>query len=135
MEEFRTETPIAAYRLMDGIFQCILKPDLIVDERLAKRLVAERLSVLKGDSFPTLIIIPSEHLLYENGANHYLASDEGLKQVSALAIVVKTPLRNLLSNISMLFYKNSVPFRLFTSRREAQLWLFDYVKDKELVEF
>ena len=53
----------------------------------------------------------------------------------ASALIVDTPLQNLLKNFSLLFYKQSVPFRLFNKENDALLWLFKFIKEEASYEF
>lgn len=131
LDKLRADTSYATFELKDGILCCWLKPDLIVDLRTAEKINAQRLRLIKDATFPTLIVVHKRYLHLEKTAFNYFGSEEGLKQVSAMGLVIQQPLRTLLTNFSMLFQRQTVPMRLFSNRAEARLWLFEYV-DMEL---
>lgn len=131
MEDFRAETYVATYKLDDGMLSCRIKPDQIIDGRLAERITRERLEVCKGEIFPTLIEIPGKYLLLENGGLQFFGSEDGLKDTVALAIVMRSNIRTILTRFNFMFSKQRVPFRVFTSRSEAKLWLFGFMLDSE----
>ncbi len=134
MEDFQSETYVARYRLDDGMLSCVIKADQIIDQRLAERITRERKEFCFDHVFPTLIIIPKKNLLMETEALHYLGSAAGVEGTSAMAVVMHSTVRRLLTNFNLLFYKQRVPFRLFTSKAEAKLWLFDFILDEESLE-
>lgn len=131
MNDFRSETHVAIYKLVDGMCVCTIKRDQIVDGRFAKKITEERLELMGENAWPTLIVIPRQHLLMENDAVQYFGSNEGLRSTVAQAVVIQSSLRRLLSNFNFMFKSQTAPFRVFTSRSEAKLWLFDYILDKE----
>lgn len=131
MNDFRSETHVAIYKLIDGMCVCTIKSDQIIDGRFAKKITEERKELMGDSAWPTLVVIPRRHLLVENDAVQYLGSNEGLAGTVAQAVVIQSSLRRILSNFNFMFRSQNVPFRVFTSRSEAKLWLFDYVLDKE----
>lgn len=128
----RTETTRQIIELEDDMVICSLKPELIIDLDNAKTIVQQRLDFCKGTDFPTMMIINDDYLLFENPAFEYFSSKEGLRNVSALAIVMHSPLRKVLTNFSLLFYRHTVPFRVFTSVDKARIWLFGYIAENML---
>jgi len=135
MNDSRSESHVAIYKLIDGMCVCTIKSDQIIDGRFAKKITEERRVLMGEESWPTLVIIPRRHLLVENDAVQFLGSADGLIGTVAQAVVIQSPLRRVLSNFNFMFKNQKVPFRVFTSRSEAKLWLFDYILDKEELEF
>lgn len=131
MNDFRAETHVAIYKLIDGMSVCTIKRDQIVDARFAKKIIDERQELLGDQAWPSLIVIPRQHLLLENDAVQFFGSKEGVAETVAQAVVIQSSLRRVLSNFNFMFKSQKVPFRVFTSRSEAKLWLFDYILDKE----
>lgn len=127
--EERTESSRQAIQVEDDMLICKLKPELIIDIENARVIVCERQDFTKGKIFPTMVIIDDDYLLFERDAFEYFSSADGLANVSAMAIVMKSPLRKILTNFSLLFYKHLVPLRLFTSEAKAKVWLFGYMKE------
>ena len=128
MEDFRSETYVAIYRYVDGMLICIIKKDQIIDRRLAERVTRERLEIVGENRFPTLIILPQSHLMLERSAFEYFGSKAGVKSSLAMALVMRSTIRSILTNINFLFYNQKVPFRVFTKRAEAKLWLFGFIE-------
>lgn len=131
MVELNRNTSIASYQLVDGILVCRLVNELIIDERLAVRLVAEIEELELEELAPLLLVIPENRLLLELEAFRLLASEDGCQGICAIAIVLESSLRALLLNMSSLLVRSKLPLRIFKSRGEARLWLFNYILDKE----
>ncbi len=125
LDDFRSETPQAYYRYQDGILTIELKPDLIIDLRTAERIERFRLEMTHDIRVPVLLVIPSSYLLLDREAFHFFGSATGVHGCLAKAIVLHAPLRVILRNFSLAFYRHESPLRLFTSRSDAKMWLFD----------
>lgn len=133
MTQLNLNTRKASYRLEDGILICELKSDLIIDLKTAVGLVNERIKITKGHQYPFMLII-KDYLLLDNDAFKYFGTKEGVQNLMASAVIIESSLQKLITNFNLLFYRNSVPFRIFNKEREAQLWLFDYIKDNQKYE-
>ncbi|MFT4678405.1 MAG: hypothetical protein ACI84C_002849 [Flavobacteriales bacterium] len=131
MVELSRNTSIARYQLVDGILVCRLKNELIIDERLAMRIAAEFAEMELDELIPFLLVVPENRLLLEPEAFRYLASQAGSNGTCAIAVVLESSLRALLINVSSFLVRSEVPLRIFKSRGEARLWLFNYILDKE----
>lgn len=58
------------------------------------------------------------------------AGQESGSTFSAVALLSKTPIGNIIANFYLTFYaKSHVPCRLFTSEREAIAWLKGFIKE------
>ena len=134
LEDFRSETPQAHYRFADGILSIELKPELIIDELTARRIEHFRKEMTGTHEVPVLMVIPGDHLLLDKQAFQYFGSQEAMKACMAKALVIQAPLRVLLVNFSLSFYKQSRPFRLFTNRGDAKMWLFGHLQIDRISE-
>ena len=132
-EDFRSENYFATYKLSDGILTVEFKPDVIIDLRVAKKVVAARHDLVRGHTYTTMTVINNDYLLLEKDAYRYLGSADGVKYMSAGAIVINSPLRRILTNFQLTFYKQKVPLRVFSARSDARLWLLNYINDKEQI--
>ena len=130
LDDFKSETPQAFFRYSDGILVVELKPELIIDLRTIRRMERFRKVMSMGFELPVLIVIPKDHLLLDKEAFQYLGSKEAMDGCVAKAIVIKAPLRVILKNFSLAFLKADKPFRLFVSRSEAKMWLFDHITEE-----
>lgn len=125
LDDFRSETPQAYFRFQDGILSIEVKPDSIIDLRTVERIERFRTEMTRGFEVPVLLIIPDNYLLLDKDAYQKFGAIESMEGCSAKAIVLKAPLRVLLRNFSLVFYRQSKPLRLFVSKSEAKMWLFD----------
>jgi hypothetical protein len=61
---------------------------------------------------------------------NYYSSQDGLLATKALALLVQSPITQLMANIFISLDQPPVPTRLFTSEDAAVAWLKTYVQDK-----
>ena len=125
LEDFRSETPQAYYRYLDGILVIEIKSEMIIDFANARRIERFRREMTFGTDVPVLLLIPPSYLLFDKEAFQFFGSEEGMEGCLAKAIVMKAPLRVLLRNFSLSFYRQPIPLRMFLSKSEAKMWLFD----------
>ncbi len=130
LKEFRRETDQASYRLVDGILLIELKSELILDERIVRRIEEKRIEFIEGDQFPTLLIIPNNYLLLDKVAFKLFGGEKGVEGCTAKAIVIQSSIRRLMLNFRMSFFSKKRPIRVFTNKNEARLWLFSFIKDQ-----
>lgn len=133
LEDFRSETPQARFHLVDGMLMIDLKHESIVDLQTVQRIEHFRKEMTLHLNVPVLIRVPNDYLLIDEEAFRYFGSEEAMDGCLAKALVIKAPLRVLLTNFSLNFYHQSKPFRLFTSRNEAKMWLFKQLDIDELM--
>lgn len=129
LDDFKSETPQAFFRYSDGILVVEMKDELIIDLRTVQRMERFRKEMTIGFELPVLIVIPKDHLLLDKDAFQFLGSEDAMKGCLAKAIVIKAPLRVILKNFSLSFFKHDRPLRLFVSRSEAKMWLFDHITE------
>ncbi len=132
MIDFGIETGYASYKLYDGLFSIVLKPDQIIDKQTVESINSKKMELLQEKQFPTMIIIKDDFLFSEKDGFMEFISEKGVQNSSALAIVIQAPLRRILSTFNYSFYKQRVPFRVFSKSSNAKLWLFNYITDLKL---
>ncbi len=130
MDKLNVNTRRATYKLENGVLICELKPDLIIDLKTAVGLVNERIKITGTTNYPFLLVV-KDYLLLDKDAFRYFGTKEGVQNLVASAVVIDSPLQKLITNFNMLFYRNVVPFRTFTKKSEAKLWLFGFIKKNE----
>jgi hypothetical protein len=133
LEDFSSETSQARFKLVDGMLSVDVKPDAIVDSTFVERIERFRKEMTKGLELPVLIYIPSNYLILDKEAFAAFGSESGMDGCLAKAVVISAPLRVLLLNFSLGFYRGKRPFRLFSSKSEAKMWLFSHVNVDELM--
>lgn len=127
LEDFRSETSQARFKLVDGVMSIEIKPDSIIDTLFVERIERFRKEMTRGLELPVLIHIPKNYLILDREAFATFGSESGMEGCLAKAIVIRAPLRVLLLNFSLGFYRGKHPFRIFTSRSEAKMWLFSHI--------
>lgn len=132
LDDFRSETPQAHFRYLDGILSIELKGDQIIDLLTAQRIEHVRKEMTMRNPTPVMTVIPSNYLLLDRDAFHFFGSDLAMEGCIAKAVVIPAPLRVLLLNFSLAFYKQTTPFRLFSSRSDAKMWLFGHLQMEDL---
>ncbi|MDG1260491.1 MAG: hypothetical protein P8H59_12050 [Flavobacteriales bacterium] len=131
LEDFRSETPQAFFRFADGILRISIKSEMIIDLRTIERIEHFRREMTVGWEIPVLIEVPNDRLLLDTEAFRYMFSEKGMEGCLAKAIVVNAPLRIFLRNFTALFQFATQTFRVFRSKSEAHLWLFEFLPKEE----
>jgi hypothetical protein len=110
----------------DGIlfFICHVEASLNLED--VKILVKKRLDACDGNSYPTLLEFNKTKNYATKEAREYLAT-EGEKGVSSVAFVTSSIATKLFINLYLTFYKPNMPFKMFTNRQSAVIWLKQFV--------
>ena len=93
-----------------------------VDAASAKFIAATRIRYCNEKSYPTVIDIREVKSVTKE-ARETLAVDEGIKFVSACAMLINSPVSKIIGNFFLTINKPSLPNRIFTDREEALKWL------------
>src|ERR1700758_2121498 len=104
-----------------SILYCVFSDNLEIDLNVAVHCVKERIDFSNNKSYCCLIDMRNLKFITKE-AREYLAT-EGSKYVIAGALVTDSPLSNALANIFLLINKPPVPTKLFSSEKEALIWL------------
>jgi len=115
----------------DGIVYAEYKPNLYIDMRVAKLMVASREFVSNGVDYPMLADIRNLKRVEED-ARKYLASDEAAADIKAAAIIKGGFVVNLLANWYLKIDKPPFPTRLFeaSEMKRAIRWLTLYKTER-----
>jgi hypothetical protein len=105
----------------DGVLVCTYAKNLKIDLEVAKQVSDERLRILAGNTRPCLLF--THHLNFVNKeARDYFAVD-GVKGMSALAIIPGNFIAVVATNLFITFSRPSVPTRAFKNKTLAFEWL------------
>ncbi len=115
------ENNFVSIKLDQQIVVASIKLDL-VDLKIAKESVNERIAMLGNVSYPLLINIKSVKTVTKE-ARDFLASEEGCKGVKAASILIDSVIGSMIGNFFIRISKPLVPTRLFTNEEEAKKWL------------
>ena len=93
-----------------------------IDLRVAKEIVSDRHQFCKGQTFP-ILVDTSQGRHVDRFARLYLSSQEGLKYLSAGAIVSRNGISRLSSNLYLLLSPPIIPSKIFQNENKAVAWL------------
>jgi len=100
-----------------------------IDLDLAKKLIALRIEKSGDSTYPVFVDVTDVKTVSKE-ARETLATGDGIKNMSACALVVGSPVNRLLGNFFLSVSKPGVPTRLFTSKEDALVWLSTFKKEK-----
>jgi hypothetical protein len=98
-----------------------------------KQLVNNRLKATAGKKYPVLLKMKSIKDSTKE-ARDFLASEEGGKDVLAVAVYVNSVLENMIANFFIYLNKPLVPTKVFKDETKAKEWLANYIEKNESVE-
>ena len=116
------DTTYARFELNDGILMIEFKPDIEIDLKAAKQIVADRKKMTEGKAYPGLgdtRFIKSA----TKEARTYFGSEESQEGVLAGALLVDSVFSTLLVNFFLKVTKQKMPAKMFTSKQKAMVWL------------
>ena len=120
-----TATPYIKLRMRDGILFCTYSDNLEIGLEIAKHCVKARIELAKGKAYPVLIDGRGVRFITKE-ARDYLGK-EGSAQIIAGAMIVGSPLTQMLGNIFMRLNRPASPARLFTDEEAAKIWLQKFI--------
>lgn len=115
------ENDFARFYVKDSVMHFIYKHGVSLDLNAAKEVVSDRLKAQGNQSFRILCDIRGLKSINKE-ARDYLAK-QGSQQVDAVALIVGSPARKVMSNFYLAVNKPEVPTRLFISEEEAMEYL------------
>jgi hypothetical protein len=95
----------------------------------AKKMIEERLTLSEGKSYPCLVDTTLVKTITKD-AREAFAKGDGIKNMTACALLIGSPVNRLLGNFFLSVSKPGVPTRLFTSKEDALVWLSTFKKEK-----
>ena len=112
--------------LEDSIIIGTYDKNLVIDIDLARQIVLDKLEAFQGKSYPVLMDVRNIRSVSKEAFDHF-ASDDGVQGLRALAILVSSPLTEMIANLFMVFSKPQIPTRVFRTKELAVKWLNKYV--------
>ena len=130
MEAYHNGVKVFSLDLVDGIMIGRYYAEY-VDIEIAKIAFNVGVEVTNGKKFPSIADI-SRVKEYTMEARQFLAKKEAYNSLLAGALIVKSVYQRIGGNLYLMFSKQPIPTRLFTSEAEAIEWLKQF-KPKEQV--
>ena len=121
------DTPYVYLELEDDLLTGYYKKDKKIDLAAAKQIVRDRLE-LAGDHSVLALAINLGVKNMTKEARDYLASEEGVKNLIAGAIITGSPVGSFIGNWYLSISKPLVPSRIFTKKEAAIKWLQQFRK-------
>ena len=110
----------------DKILEVTYKEGLHITYEIAEKIVKDRLSFTKGEKMPA--IIKSQGVIsIDKPAREYFASEKGIRDLSATAIIVNSDYSRLLGNFFVFVNKTKMPVKIFTDIEKSVIWLHKYI--------
>lgn len=108
----------------DGIARTHVKRGAIVTLDEAKE-NSKAVMSLEGEKYPLLVNTHGIKSITKEARDHFAVNNRATK-ITAMGIVVNSPLTKTVGNFFMKFSKPSVPSKLFSSEEKAVEWLNEY---------
>jgi hypothetical protein len=115
------ENDFAQFWISDGILFFKYKPNTIIDIKVAKCVVADRIHFQNERSYPILCDIRGV-VATEKAGRDYLAQS-GSILTQAVALIVHEKVSLIISTFYLQISKPSVPTQIFTTESEALVFL------------
>jgi hypothetical protein len=100
-----------------------------VDINIAHEITNYRLEIQKQKSYLLLSNIKAVKSSTKS-ARDFMASEEGCNGVIAAAVLINSPISNIIGNFFIRVSKPLRPTKLFTNEEDAKKWLSQFVKIK-----
>ncbi len=117
----RKETKHLILEIKDGVLFAVFKSGKIAYSD-AIEIINERLEYTEGNSYPA-IATTEKNLVIDKLAREYFRSDDGVKGLSAMAMVEDKKYTQILINFLLKFYKSPIPMSIFTTEEDAEKWI------------
>lgn len=119
------DTQYARFELKDGILLIEFKPDLEIDLKAAKQIVADRKKISEGKAYPGLGDVRFIKSASKE-ARAYFEKEESQDGVLAGAMLVDSVFSTLLVNFFLKVTKQKMPSKMFTNKQKALQWLAQF---------
>ena len=124
-----TETEFGFIKIEDSILTFIYKPQELFDEEMAEKTIEDRLKFTNYQTYPALADIRGvKNFTFE--AKEIMAK-KGTDKISAVAIIVESPVERMIANTFISVNKPEKPTRMFTNKKRALKWLGKYIENTE----
>ena len=117
MRDLYFENQFAEFWVENGILHFIYKPGVVLNLEAAKTIVADRIALQNGRSYP--VFCDMRGIKDSNKeARDYLAK-EGSALVTAVGVIIESPVTKIMVNFYLSINKPITPTRMFTDKALA----------------
>jgi hypothetical protein len=114
------------YEIRDGILYSVFIKNVLIDMPAAEIIVNERLELCNGKNYPTLF--EYDNFEYADKEVRNYMNTEGIRGMSAGAIVTKSLTVKTFFNFYVAVSKPAIPAKVFTDREKAIAWLSQFIE-------
>jgi hypothetical protein len=107
--------------ITEGIMYGKYKIENVTREK-ARDMVASRIDLCQGKAYPFFADVTKVKSIDREARNEF-SKGEGIRHMTACALLVNSPVNQVMGNFFMLVNKPGIPTKLFTSSKEALEWL------------
>ena len=118
--------PFVHLLIRDGILIGIYRKNLHINLDMAKQIVKERIRFTSGKKMAAMII-GYGIISMDKAAREFLASDEGIQGLSAIAILIDSTYSNFVGNLFLKMNKTKIPVRIFLDTHKAEKWIQQFI--------
>lgn len=116
----------------DGIL-CGIYKIKIVDLASAQQAAKERLEFTNRRDVLSLVDYSMVKTTTKE-ARDYLSLKESSEHITAMALLISSPVQSMMANFYLTINRPSFPFKVFSDRTKAKNWLSQYAKQDPLPE-
>jgi hypothetical protein len=120
------DTAAVYLEINNGILIGTYKPNIKITLKLAKEIVATRLSFIENKPIPALVLNQGV-IKMDKDARDYLSSPEGTAGLKCAAILINSNFIAFTVNFFLKVTKTNIPVKTFTDKKEALTWLQQFV--------
>lgn len=111
-------------KLEDSIMVMTYANDVTIDFEVAKKMVSERLSVFKDESFP--VLADARFIKFATKeARKYFSGEDGVKGITTLAILIGSYVTVTIANLFIKLNRPPMPTKVFNTKDQAMKWLME----------
>jgi hypothetical protein len=121
------ENEFLTLTIENNIILGVYKVNSQIDINAAKLCIQDRILLSNNKIYPTLVDTRNIKFINKE-ARDYFASNEGVKLLSAAAILVDSFFSKILVQIFITYSKPSIPTKMFSKKDEALKWLKQFAE-------
>lgn len=122
MEKDVVESRVFTTFLKDNLCYSIVKENAVIELEDAENNSIDVKTISKGKIYPIFVDIRAIKEIKKEARDHFTMKNRQ-PGVSAIAILINSPVSRIIGNFFMGINKPSVPSQLFTSEEKAITWL------------
>ena len=122
VREHYFENEFAEFWIDNGVLYFIYKNGVKINLEAAKKIVADRINMQKGVSYPVFCDMRGIKET-DKAARDYLAK-EGSTLVKAVGVLIESPVTRIMANFYMSINQPTTPTRMFTEKSQALEYLY-----------